>query len=288
MTGHESAHGVLLDRQRHEIPAQAAPAGGPRAAGPVATEALGGRGAGDHGVADLDIVVPVWNEELRLGATLRALLAHVATLDLEVLVTVVDNGSVDRTADVVDACEPHCGPNTRLRVLGCSQQGKGAAVRRGMLASTARWRGFCDADRSTPAETLDAVVEALRAGCPVVIGSRRCPGARMLVRQPLSRRLGSAAFRRLTRGLVGDIADTQCGFKFFDAAAAERVFGRARTNGFAFDVEVLGIAVGLGLPVLEIPVTWTDQAGSSFGVWSHGRRVLREVRAVRAALGAQP
>jgi len=116
---------------------------------------------------DLDVVVPVWNEELRLGPTLGALLARAGDLPMRVCVTVVDNGSVDRTAEVVDEAAHLAPENTRVRLIGCSRQGKGAAVRRGMLASSARWRGFVDADLSTPPSLLLPVASALLAGDPV-------------------------------------------------------------------------------------------------------------------------
>lgn len=233
---------------------------------------------------DLDIVVPAYNEEARLGATLRALTTHTSTLPLAVSVTVVDNGSVDRSADVVDEVAEQSPANTTLRLIGCARQGKGAAVRRGLLASDARWRGFCDADLSTPPQVLTDVLAHLQQGAPLVIGSRRAPGASYAVPQPLVRRLGSSTFRMLTRPLVGGVADTQCGFKFFSGEAAEAIFRRVTADGFAFDVEVLAVATRLGYPIVEVPVTWTDQAGSSFSVWSHGRRVVSEVFAVRAAL----
>jgi dolichyl-phosphate beta-glucosyltransferase len=237
-----------------------------------------------HTTTDLDIVVPVYNEEARLGATLRALTAHVATLPLSVMITVVDNGSVDRSAEVVDEVAAYRPDNTALRLIGCSRQGKGAAVRRGILASRATWRGFCDADLSTPPEVLTDVLAHLERGRPVVIGSRRAPGAGYVVPQPLVRRLGSSTFRMMTRPLVGGVADTQCGFKFFSADAAEQIFSRVTANGFAFDVEVLAVATRLGMPIVEVPVRWTDQAGSSFQVWTHGRQVVSEVRAVHASL----
>lgn len=235
---------------------------------------------------DLDVVVPVWNEELRLGPTLGALLARAGDLPMRVCVTVVDNGSVDRTAEVVDEAAHLAPENTRVRLIGCSRQGKGAAVRRGMLASSARWRGFVDADLSTPPSLLLPVASALLAGDPVVIGSRRVPGASYVVPQPLVRRLGSRAFRAMTSSLTGGVADTQCGFKFFSADAAEAIFHRVTASGFAFDVEVLAVAARLGLPVTEVPVQWTDDAGgSSFSLWTHGPRVISEVRALRASLG---
>lgn len=235
--------------------------------------------------ADLDVVVPVWNEEARLGPTLTALLAQIAELPLSVVVTVVDNGSVDRTAEVVDAASERAPRNARLRLIGCSRQGKGAAVRRGMTASTARWRGFCDADLSTPPSLIVPVLEQLQQGDPVVIGSRRAPGASYVVAQPLVRRLGSLAFRALTSPLTGGVVDSQCGFKFFSAEAAEAIFPRVTGSGFAFDVEVLAIASRLGFPVCEVPVQWTDDAsGSSFSLWTHGPRILSELRALRSSL----
>ncbi len=256
----------------------------PRPSNPSSSPSLEGAPPVDHPEPDLDVVVPVYNEEARLGATLRALTAHTATLPLRVRITVVDNGSVDRSAEVVDEVAERGPENTTLRLIGCSRQGKGAAVRRGILASTATWRGFCDADLSTPPEVLTEVLRHLRGGWPVVIGSRRAPGASYAVSQPLVRRLGSSTFRMLTRPLVGEVSDTQCGFKFFSAEAAEAIFRRVSARGFAFDVEVLAVAARLGMPVVEVPVRWTDQAGSSFHVWSHGRRVVAEVVAVRAAL----
>ena len=232
---------------------------------------------------DLEIVVPVWNEEQRIGATLAAITEHAATTGLAVVVTVVDNGSVDRTAEVVDRLDAAAPDRVRVRLLGSSRQGKGAAVRRGVLASRARWVGFCDADLATPPSAIDAVLERLRAGDAVVIGSRRVAGARVAVGQPLGRRLGSRAFSLLTRRMTG-VADSQCGFKFFTAAAAHEIFAGSRVDGFAFDVELLALARRLGHRVAEVPVEWSDQAGSSFHPLTDGPRVLAEVGAVRRAL----
>lgn len=229
---------------------------------------------------DLEIIVPVWNEEQRIGATLLAITQHAATTGISVLVTVVDNGSVDRTTEVVDRLHHLSGPRVGVRVLGCSRQGKGAAVRRGVLASRARWVGFADADLATPPRSIDAVLARLRAGDPVVIGSRRIAGSRMAVEQPLGRRLGSWGFRLLTSRLTG-VKDSQCGFKFFRADVASEIFSRSRVDGFAFDVELLAQARRLGHAVTEVPVEWSDQDGSSFRTLTDAPRVFREVSAVR-------
>jgi hypothetical protein len=160
-----------------------------------------------------------------------------------------------------------------------------------MLTSQARWVGFCDADLATPADAIDAALHELKAGHQVVIGSRRCAGAELQLRQPLARRVGGAGFRMLARRYSGPVADTQCGFKFFESAAARALFAGVRLSGFAFDLEVVARARTLGLSITEIPVAWRDQQGSTFRVLSDGRKVAgelwrlhREVPAVRRPL----
>jgi hypothetical protein len=233
---------------------------------------------------DLEVVVPAYNEEARIGEVLDALTAFLgAQPALSCAITVVDNGSVDRTAEEVDRFD---GGPVPVTLIGCADQGKGAAVRRAVLASRARWVGFCDADLATPIATLGRVVPALAAGHDVVIASRRCEGAAYAVRQPVTRRVGSALFRQLARPLVGPVADTQCGFKFFQAPAARVLFGHSEISGFAFDVEVLALARAGGLSVVEVPVTWSDAEGSTVSMGG-GLAAMRDVAVLRAqhALG---
>lgn len=226
----------------------------------------------------LEIVIPALNEARRIGATLREVSAHLARLPFTCMITVVDNGSADATADVVKEWD---NPLVPIRLIGCSRRGKGAAVKAGILRSTAAWVGFCDADLATPISALDSVLPLLAGGAPVVIGSRRCGGASYVTAQPRVRRVGSWAFRRLTRSLAGDFSDTQCGFKFFDHAAAQRIFAEVTAAGFTFDLDVMAAAKRLDLAVSEIPVEWSDQAGSTLRPLEHGREVLREVRVLR-------
>ena len=149
-------------------------------------------------------------------------------------------------------------------VIGCSRAGKGAAVRRGLLTSTSPLVGFYDADLATPLETLAPTVEALRSGADAVIASRHVRGASFVVPQPLRRRVGGDAFRLLTRKLVPGVADTQCGFKFFRRESVQTAIARVRTTGFAFDVELLAHVQRAGGKIVELPVAWTDAAGSTF------------------------
>lgn len=229
---------------------------------------------------DLEVVVPAFNEELRIGATLDALLTYLSGQPLTSSVVVVDNGSVDRTAEVVDRVAAAAGLKVPVTLIGCSARGKGAAVRRGVLTSPARWVGFCDADLATPVATLDRVIPLLRGGSPVVIGSRRCQGASFVSSQPPLRRAGGWTFRRLTRHLTDGLSDTQCGFKFFSAEAARMLFASSRVDGFAFDLELMATARAQGLSVVEVPVSWTAASGSTFRAFSDGSRAWRDMRAV--------
>jgi dolichyl-phosphate beta-glucosyltransferase len=226
----------------------------------------------------LEIIIPALNEETRIGPTLAAVCRYLTTLPYRCSVVVVDNGSADGTPDVVRRWNSAAVP---VRLLGCRHAGKGAAVKAGVLASRARWVGYCDADLSTPITTLAPVLRELEAGSRIVIGSRRCAGASYRQRQPLVRRTAGWAFRRMTRSVVLGVADTQCGFKFFDRPTAQRLFAQVWTTGFAFDVELLSAAHRLGVPVVEVPVEWSDRQGSTLRVLEQAFRVLHDVRYLR-------
>ena len=227
--------------------------------------------------------MPAYNEQERLGATLVALADHLRRLDLDASLRVIDNGSSDATTEIVDQVNRDR-RTPELTVSGCSDRGKGNAVARGILTSPARWVGFCDADLATEPSAISPAVAYLREGWPVVIGSRRCPGASRLTEQPLMRRAGSLAFRVATRSVAGDLYDTQCGFKFFDGTAARRIFSGIRTTGFAFDVEVIARARALGFPIKEFPVTWDDQDRSTFRPVQDGMAAARDVWRLRRTL----
>jgi dolichyl-phosphate beta-glucosyltransferase len=234
---------------------------------------------------DLELVIPAYNEEHRLTRTLIVLADHLRRIPLRTALRVIDNGSSDRTAECVDRLAATGVPVT---VTGCSRRGKGAAVARGMVTSRARWVGFCDADLATPAAAIDDALAMLQDGRQVVIGSRRCKGAELAVRQPLVRRLGGAGFRLLTRRFSGPVTDTQCGFKFFEATAAQRIFSEITTAGFAFDLEVVARARALDLTLQEFPVAWSDQGGSSFRPLADGRRVAGELWRLHRSLSRLP
>jgi dolichyl-phosphate beta-glucosyltransferase len=238
--------------------------------------------------AQLDLVVPALNEEARIGTTVEALAdrCHTGGWPMPVRLVVVDNGSVDGTSEAVDLARR---ANLPVKVISCQTRGKGAAVRAGVLFATAPYVGYCDADLSTPTSAIGQGMQLLEAGWDVVIGSRRCLGAGYLVRQPALRRAGSAAFHAMASRLVPSASDTQCGFKMFRTSVAQELFAPATVDGFAFDVELLARATRQSqLTMIEMPIRWTDQEGSSFRPLADGLRSFQDLREVRRALRASP
>ena len=240
------------------------------------------------GALDVEIIVPALNEEGRLRSTLERIAEYLSQQSYAGGIVVVDNGSCDRTADLVVL--DHVGAlRVPVRLIGCARPGKGAAVRRGMLTSSARYVGFCDADLAAPIDTLDAIVPALERGSRVVIASRRCPGAEYAVKQPLARRMASRTFRLASCLCVPRLAavhDTQCGFKFFDHATARQLFGASSAAGFAFDIEILALALLAEFEVVELPIRWEHRDGSKLRIVQDSRRVLRELVLMRRNLRA--
>jgi glycosyltransferase involved in cell wall biosynthesis len=229
----------------------------------------------------LSVVVPVRNEEQRLPTTLCGLVDGLRALRMPTEIVVVDNGSSDRSADVV---RQHQSGPVPLRLVHCDQPGKGAAVRAGVLHTDSTYVGFCDADLATGVEALEPTLAQLRAGVNVVVGSRAHPGSVVRARHSVMRQSGAWVFRRLARTMVPGIGDTQCGYKFFDRATADEIFRPLCTAGFAFDVELLARAQRVGAVIFEMPVRWTDVPGSTFHPLRDGYRSFLALAQIRAIL----
>jgi len=228
-------------------------------------------------VADLDVIVPAYNEELRIGAALDALCREFAGQPGRMRVLVVDNGSVDDTVEVVDRVRHH---GVRIDIVNCRRPGKGAAVRAGVAQSTAPYVAYVDADTSVPPYVLATGLSLLEHGWDGIIGSRRALGGHYAVAQPLLRRIGSRAFNVAARMIVGPLSDTQCGMKMFRREIARDLFADCRIDGFAFDVEILARARAAGTNLMELPITWTDSTGSSFTPVKDGIASFREIARV--------
>lgn len=205
------------------------------------------------------MVIPAYNEGRRLPPTLEKIRRHLARRSHEILV--VDDGSGDDTA----ARAAEAGARV---VRNEGNRGKGYSVRRGMLLASGARRLMSDADLSTPIEELDGLMARMDEGYDVVIASRALPGSRVEVRQPWYRENMGRLFNLCVRAVaLPGLNDTQCGFKLFQARAAEEAFSAARLDGFSFDVEVLFVARRRGYRIAEVPVTWrNDEATRVSGV----------------------
>lgn len=196
----------------------------------------------------LSVVVPAFREAARIVATVRTILAFAAARRLEVEVLVCDDGSDDGTAArLAEIALPH------VTVLGAPHAGKGAAVRRGVMAARHELVLVTDADLSVPLEHFDSL--AAQAGAAeVVIGSKYVPGR--YADYPWPRRLGSALGRLVIGAcVVRGLHDTQCGFKLFRRGAARALFAAQRLDGFGYDFEVLFLARRFRFAIVEVPVT---------------------------------
>jgi dolichyl-phosphate beta-glucosyltransferase len=207
----------------------------------------------------LTIVIPAYNEERRLPRTLAALRDYQEHCECALEVLVVDDGSTDGTAALV---QREAGTMAGLHILARPHQGKGAAVRAGMLAATQPLVMLCDADLSMPVEQLDRFRTALELGAQVAVGSRELPESHRY-REPALRHLMGRVFNLLVRLLVVQgLNDTQCGFKGFQRDVAYRLFSLQRMRGFSFDAEILFLARRYRLRVEEVPIDWHFDADS--------------------------
>lgn len=227
---------------------------------------------------ELSVVIPAYNEARRLGPTLDRVTGFLEARGLDHEVLVVDDGSTDSTAEIARA---HPAPDVRLVRQG-ENRGKGAAARRGVAESRGKRVLLCDADLSTPIEELAALERRLDDGADVAIGSRGVAESDVRVHQPLYRELMGKTFNRIIRLLgVRGIRDTQCGFKLLEGEVARRLFRELRTDGFAFDVELLWLARRHGLRVDEVGVRWLDAPGSRVHPLFDSAAMLRDVALMR-------
>lgn len=208
----------------------------------------------------LSVIIPAYNEAKRLPLTLIDIDKHLSKIPFAYEIIVVDNNSKDSTKEIVSRFS---GIMKNVRVIECRTQGKGAAVRKGMIEAKGQIRLFADADNSVSIDQFLKMQHLFREGYDVVIGSRDAEGAKMEPPQPWYRiflgNMGNVFIRLM---LLKGIRDTQCGFKAFSDRAAEKIFPLAVINGWGFDVEVLSLAKMFGYKIMEMPVVWVNSADS--------------------------
>ncbi len=229
----------------------------------------------------LSVVVPAFNEEARLPLSLDRIRRHLDGGGRRYEVLIVDDGSIDGTGELVRAKMADWPQLDLLRLP--RNQGKGAAVREGMLRAVGRRRLFTDADLSTPITELPKLEGEIEGGAGIAIGSRAVRGSRVEVHQPVHRELMGKTYNRLLRlAALPGLHDTQCGFKLFTADAALTCFSDLDCLGFGFDAEVLLRARIRGIRVAEVGVRWRNSEGTRVSSLQDGGRMLLELRRLRS------
>jgi len=219
-------------------------------------------------MTQISIILPAYNEEKRLDRALAKITAYMRHIGYRWECVVVENGSTDQTGRIA---RQWASRYPEIRALQ-SDPGKGAAVRRGMLAARGRYRYMADVDLSTPIESIQEFLaharkvchtpDGLPEGYDIVIGSRNLAGSTR-ENEPEQRHYMGQVFNSIVQMyLLMGIYDSQCGFKMFTEQAARDLFGRAVIDGWAFDVEILYLARRLGYRIHELPVTWVYDADS--------------------------
>jgi glycosyltransferase involved in cell wall biosynthesis len=222
---------------------------------------------------DVSIVIPAYNEARRLPATLHGWREFLSTLSSNWEIVVVDDGSRDDTTDVARAAG--------ARALRLDQnQGKGGAVRTGMLAASGEVIAYVDADMNVAPTHLPRALEMIESGAELVVGRRELSS--YASDEGLARVLAGGLVQITRRLLVlRGIRDTQCGFKVFRRALARDVFSRTRIRSFAFDIEVLFLAQQSGARIEQMPVRADYRGESTFNVRKHLPVFLRDIVQIR-------
>jgi dolichyl-phosphate beta-glucosyltransferase len=238
------------------------------------------RSVTEAGQPECSIIVPAYNESTRLGATLEHILDHVRRENWNAEVVVVDDGSRDDTLAIANR---FAAGHPQVRVIqNPGNQGKGYAVRNGMMQARGKVLLFTDADLSSPISESSKLFAALQAGAEVAIGSRWLDSSLQFQRQSLKRQALSRMFNLYLRiVLLFPYRDTQCGFKAFTRRAADKIFPLQRVNRWGFDPEILFLAHRQALRVVEVPVAWGHDERSKIHPIQDGMRMGWDALRVR-------
>jgi dolichyl-phosphate beta-glucosyltransferase len=229
-------------------------------------------------VIDVTVIVPAFNEAVRLPHSLPVLIAALADLGAHTELLLVDDGSTDGT-DVVGMRFLAGRADSQVLRLPWNC-GKGAAVRAGVMAAKGQSIVYVDADMAADITHLPQLL-AMLTTADIALGSRTKVGAEVRDRS-VPRRLGALAYQLLTQHLTtAPVVDTQCGFKAFRAPAAKLLFAMTKSRGFGFDVEILVLASALGLRVEECPIRWTAVDGGHVSPLKDGWEMLGDLQRAR-------
>jgi dolichyl-phosphate beta-glucosyltransferase len=228
------------------------------------------------------VVIPCFNEAGRIGDTICVTLDYLLRVSPQSELIVVNDGSTDATSAIAREALSRAAIQTQL-LENFPNRGKGAAVRRGLLAAHKPIGLFFDADLSTPLEEIPKLIEPIaRDEVDVAFGSRALDRRLIGQHQPWRREQAGRVFNLIVRAATGlPFWDTQCGFKAFRLDVCRPIIENARDIGFAFDVELLYLAHHAGLRLKEVPVRWNHHEGSKIRFFHDSLRMLGEVVTLR-------
>jgi len=232
---------------------------------------------------EISIVIPAYNEEKRIGKTLERVYEYFKKKKTEFEIIVVDDGSNDRTVEIV---EKFSSDKKEIRILKHEKNmGKGKAVKTGILDAKGNLILFTDADLSTPIEEFEKLKKKIENGYDIAIGSRALKGSKIVIPQPFYRRIIGRIFPLLVRLIViKDFKDTQCGFKLFKKEVAKKIFSQLKTEGFAFDVEVLARGKKENFKIAEVGVLWYNSPESKVSILKSPFKMFLELNRIKKIL----
>lgn len=228
----------------------------------------------------LTLILPAYNEAGAIAATIESTIGWFESQGYRWEIIVAADGT-DGTREVVQSRFAGGG---RVRVIGHPERrGKGRGVREAVALASGSIIGYADADNKVPIEEYAKLDVWFGRGFDVVIGSRAMEKSVILQSQPAYRRIGSKVFNRAMRAFTGltDVADSQCGFKFFRHDAAKRIFAGQRIDGYMFDVEILVLARRAGYRMQQVPIRWRDDGDTRLQLLRGNLQNLRDLWRIR-------
>lgn len=227
------------------------------------------------GGKSITVIIPAYNEERRLGNTLKKIIRYLKEGGFEYEIIVVDDGSKDNTVNIAQKFKA-------VKVLKNKEnKGKGYSVKRGVMESKKDLVLFSDSDLSTPIEELEKFIPYIKDH-DIIIGSRRMKDSDVRVKQPFYRTWAGKIFPIIVNIiLVRNIRDTQCGFKLFKKDVAKKLFPMQRIFGFSFDAEILYLANKFKYKIKEIPVVWINSGNSKLNLIKDSFRMFQELLKIK-------